>query len=90
MNLIEIVPLSTPEGLLPALGKWHGRYTDAKYLYHSVWIDGDMYAGVFGDGPNGAYEWFVWESGILRTSDKAYGSSCAALRDALIESKVLA
>jgi hypothetical protein len=86
--MIEIRPLFVPRGLLSALDKWRGKYTDPKFLYQSVWIDGDVFAGVFGDGPNGAYEWFVWEEGKgkLRTSDNGYGSDCGALLDALIES----
>jgi hypothetical protein len=86
---LEIRQPSIPDGLLRALENWHGKYTDPKFLYQSVWIDIGTFVGVFGDGPNGTYEWFIWEAGQLRTSDKGYGSDCAALRDALIESGVM-
>jgi hypothetical protein len=46
---------------------------------------GDAYCGVFGDGDNAAYEWFVWQDGKLETFDCAYGSLTVALRDVLIQ-----
>jgi len=39
--------------------------------------------GVFGDGDNAAYEWFVWRNGVLQTSNVAYGNPETALRDVL-------
>ncbi len=85
MSNIEIRQPTIPDGLLSSLDKWHGRYTDPKCLYQSVWTDVAAFVGVFGDGSNGCYEWFIWEAGKLRTSDSGYGSDCAALRDGLNE-----
>lgn len=82
---IEVRPQPIPEGLLPALERRRGRYTNARYLYHSISLDSGLYVGVFGDGPNGSYEWFIWDRGKLRRSDKGYGADCWALRDVLIE-----
>jgi hypothetical protein len=83
---MEIRHPSIPDGLLRSLEAWRGKYTDAKFFYQSAWIDLNTFIGVFGDGPNGSYEWFIWEAGQLRTSDKGFGSDSAALRDAFIES----
>ena len=62
------------------------RYTDLSYMYHCIWLGDESYCGVVGDGPNGAYEWFVWRQGQLETSDVGYGSTEAALRD--VQNKV--
>lgn len=82
---IEVRPQPIPEGLLAALDRRRGRYTNARYLYHSISLNSGLYVGVFGDGPNASYEWFIWDSGELRTSDKGYGADHWALRDVLIE-----
>ena len=59
----------------------------ASSLYHCILVglelDAHSYCGVFGDGENGAYEWFVWRKGVLETSDVAYGIAEIALRDVL-------
>lgn len=72
-----------PAELLTALKAARLHYTDPVCLYHSVSVDLAGYCGVFGDGDNGAYEWFVWHNGVLETSDVAYGTPEIALRDVL-------
>jgi hypothetical protein len=84
---MEIKQPSVPDGLLRALERWRGDYTDARSLYQCLWFDGNVFCGVFGDGPNGMYEWFIWEAGPheppkvgkLRTSNTGFGSDAAAL-----------
>lgn len=85
---IRIEPTNPPEALLRELeqSRWRLRYTDPLYVYHCIWLGGESFCGVFGDGPNGAYEWFVWRDGKLVTSDVGYGSTEAALRSALTRS----
>jgi hypothetical protein len=61
------------------------KYTYAVAVYHCIAVYMHEYCGVFGDGDNGAYEWFVWRPGSLETSDNAYGSPVVALRDGLIK-----
>lgn len=80
------IKLHTPEipnGLLKALESKQLEYSSPETLFHLVWIDGDHYCGVFGDGANAAYEWFDLDGGKLRTSDCGYGDDSIALRDAL-------
>lgn len=78
-------PQSEDLDFLAALARWSGKYTNYRSIYQSIWTDTDALVGVFGDGANGAYEWFIWRSGKLRTSDVAYGSDYAALRDGIAE-----
>ena len=87
---IKIESPNPPEALLRELDRsqWRLRYTEPRYLYQCVWLGSDDFCGVFGDGPNGAYEWFVWRDGKLETSDVGYGSTEAALRSALTRSDV--
>lgn len=73
-----------PLELLTALRKARLRYTTPVCLYHYLPGDGvGPDCGVFGDGDNAAYEWFIWSNGVLDTSDVAFGSPTIALRDAL-------
>jgi hypothetical protein len=88
---MKIQHTTPPEGLLRKLESLRLKYTDAKFLYDVVWLWGEIYCGVFGDGPNGAYEFFIWEKKTgfagfenLETSDCGYGSSAVALRDVLL------
>lgn len=80
---IQIQATTPPEPLLRMLERADLRYTDPRYLYHCVWLGDESYCGVFGDGPNGAYESFLWRKGKLQTSDVGYGSPEAAIRNAL-------
>jgi hypothetical protein len=82
---IRIHAPNPPIELLSRLEMHVLKYTDANYLYYCVWVGPDDYCGVFGDGPNGSYEWFVWRSklGELETSNVGYGDSVVALRDVL-------
>jgi hypothetical protein len=76
-----------PATLLSALERRNNglHYTGAVAIYHCLSLWADACCGVFGDGDNAAYEWFVWQDGKLETSDCAYGSPTVALRDALIQ-----
>lgn len=77
---LHLQPPTPPPALLLALQRARLHYTDPVGLYYCVPIDIESYCGVFGDGDNAAYEWFVWHEGVLRTSDDAYGSPDIALR----------
>lgn len=83
--MMETQQVTLPPGLLALIEKRSYEYTSPKFLYHAVWLWGGSYCGVFGDGPNGSYEWFVWNKGILETSDFGYGSTSVALRDVLLK-----
>jgi hypothetical protein len=76
-----------PPALLAALKRQHLSYTNPVSLYHLVWNDHTA-VGVFGDGANGAYEWFIWDDDAvkLRTSDCGFGSDHGALCCGLVES----
>lgn len=77
-------PAAPPPELLLGLQRARLRYSTPVDFYHCVHVSLDIYCGVFGDGDNGAYEWFVWrEDGTLETSDVAYGCPEIALRDVL-------
>lgn len=78
-----------PAELLKALDVKNAglHYTRAQAVYQCIWLCGDSYCGVFGDGDNGAYEWFAWREGALETSDSGYGSVAVALRDALLQTE---
>ena len=83
---IREIRSTAPNELMRSLGDVKLSYTEAISLYHCVALGmGDSYCGVFGDGDNAAYEWFIWRGGSLRTSNVAYGSPEVALRDVLIE-----
>jgi hypothetical protein len=84
---IQIQPLNPPAPLLAKLERKQLRYTDPGYLYHCIWLGDDSFCGVFGDGPNGAYEWFMWRDGQLETSDVGYGSTETAMRAVLNKAK---
>jgi hypothetical protein len=77
-----------PAKLLAALQSARLRYTQPVALYHYLALGAaSADCGVFGDGENGAYEWFIWRNyppnNVLETSDLAYGSPEIALRDVL-------
>lgn len=74
-----------PAELIDALKRWNGQYSEAAAVYNLVWLDLSHAVGTFGDGSMGCYEWFVWEDGKLRTSQKGYGNTVPALRDVLVE-----
>jgi hypothetical protein len=64
------------------------RYTVGVTIYHWLWLDLHLDCGVWGDGANGAYEWFVLEklpdgSYQLESSDMGYGSAPYALKTVL-------
>jgi len=82
MNLKLHTP-QPPAGLLSALERARLNYSTAKTLFHLVWLGDEFYCGVFGDGDNGAYEWFTWNAGKLEHSDAGYGGTDCALRDVL-------
>lgn len=83
MNIKLHTP-NPPLELQSALDKVKLKYTDAVTIFHCLRLHGAKYfCGVFGDGDNGAYEWFIWDGAYLETSDVAYGMSEVALRDVL-------
>ncbi len=95
---LEIRQLVISDDLLRALEKRARQltYTNPKTIYSCVDADyRDVFVGVFGDGSNGAYEWFIWDAGStsqsgtaeLRTSDCGYGCTGVALCCGLVESK---
>ncbi len=85
---------SVPEGLVEELEETRSRlhYTSPETLFYCVWLWGETCCGVFGDGENGTYEWFIrkgrqkiLDTSNLETSDCGYGSSSVALRDVLVK-----
>jgi hypothetical protein len=82
---IKIRVEKPPAQLLSALERVRSRYTNSVAIYHyfALGLEGAD-CGVFGDGDNAAYEWFVWRNSVLETSDVAYGSPEIALRDVLM------
>ena len=94
---MEVPCKPLPDGLLGKLETKNLRYTSPRFLYHCVWLWSETYCGVFGDGPNGSYEWFIWEKKTgfagylnLETSDCGYGSVSIALRDVLLRMEPIA
>jgi hypothetical protein len=91
MDRLEIRQLRIPDDLLDALTK-QGRFlthTTPNTVYCCVDVDYRyVFVGVFGDGSNGAYEWFIWDqdAATLRTSDCGYGCTGVALCCGLVES----
>ncbi len=88
MATLTLTPPTAPDGLLAALAKHPLRYTSPVTVYHMVWSSGyRILVGVFGDGANGAYEWFIWDdiAKSLKTSDVGFGCDCTALCCGLIE-----
>lgn len=92
LSLTNKTKRELPDKLLLALERAQHRlrYTAVVDLFYAVWLWGDEMVGVFGDGDNGAYEWFRWRDGgpssppaKLETSDCGYGSPHVALRDVL-------
>jgi len=85
---MEIRQQSISPELTEALQKQRLSYSSARTLYYSVCPDfRDLLVGVFGDGGNGAYEWFIWDElqQTLRTSDVGYGCIGVALCCGLVE-----
>ncbi len=89
-NQLQICHPSIPDGLLIALEREcrHLNYTRAQTIYYCVAADYRYISvGVFGDGDNAAYEWFIWDedSKTLRTSNVGYGCPGVALCCGLVE-----
>lgn len=84
MNTLQIRTPSIPEALQLRLARLHLRYTDIRDVFHLVWLDGENFCGVAGDGGNAAYEWFIFRNNELTTSDCGYGDTAIALRDVLV------
>jgi hypothetical protein len=85
---VEIAKQIAPNALLRELALKNYRFTSPEFLYYSIWVYDETFCGVFGDGPNGAYEWFIWKEKVgisLETSDCGYGSMTVALRDVLLK-----
>lgn len=75
-----------PAELLTAIARSNEKlhYSSAShvFIYLPAYGVGD-YVGVFGDGENGCYEWFIWFGANLKTSDVGFGDVNIALRDVL-------
>ncbi len=89
---MEIRQLLIPEALLRALEKQIRclLYTRPQTIFCCVDADyRNILVGVFGDGSNGAYEWFIWDedAATLRTSDCGFGNTGVALCSGLVEAK---
>jgi hypothetical protein len=82
---IEVRTPKPSTALLEALARSDSarRYTATRTLYYEVLVGTDASCGVFGDGANACYEWFIWTAGKLETSNVGYGDSAIALRDVL-------
>jgi hypothetical protein len=90
-HTLEIRHPGIPDGLVGALARQCQflKYTRPQTLYYCVAPDyRNIYVGVFGDGGNGAYEWFIWDADTrkLRTSDCGFGCEGVALCHGLVES----
>jgi len=85
MICLNSTQTNVPQEVLDALNRANPRlqYTAAKFVYQAIWLWGSEFCGVFGDGNNGSYEWFIWRNQKLETSDCGYGSIHIALRDVL-------
>ena len=89
---LKIRTLNPPAGLSAALeNKWKDlgyRNIESLTLFHLVWLGGGPagyleYCGVYGDGANGVYEWFIFRNGRLETSNTQWGSDQWALQAVL-------
>jgi hypothetical protein len=87
---IEMRRPDPPEVLLFLLSRaaQRLRFTTGVTIYHWLWLDVAFDCGVWGDGGNGWYEWFVLEkladgSYRLESSDMGYGSAPYALKTVL-------
>jgi hypothetical protein len=88
MTVTFAPPRTIPCQLLDLIAKRAQRvgwFTKAKLeVYDLVWLDGERYCGTFGEGPNGIYQYFFFEDGVMMTSYVAYGCRAAALRAVLV------
>ena len=70
---INVRAITLPKGLLEALERRSRslQYTPLVDLFNVIWTTGYKYVGVFGDGANGAYEWFRFteEYTVVKGSD---------------------
>jgi hypothetical protein len=82
-TLPEVRANTVPPLLLEALSQTRLNYSYPAHVFHVVWTYSDRLVGVFGDGDNGSYEWFVWDGKNVTHSDCGYGSTSVALRDVL-------
>lgn len=79
-----------PDEVIQKLEARRGHYSDLVSVFRVIPFDEDSddglasYAGVAGDGDNGAYEWFIHTpKGGLETSDCGYGDREIALSEVL-------
>ena len=64
-------------------------FTDPFFsVFYFIDLDLNRFVGVFGDGDNAVYEWFIWNQSAdrkgLQFSQQQYGAPACALRDGLI------
>lgn len=72
---------TVPVAILAALSRARSRYSSIEHIFHCIQLDSERWVGVAGDGENGCYEYFIFESGNsfprpgkLTMSDVGYGS----------------
>jgi hypothetical protein len=83
---IQVRQTTVPDVVLRELEKVNGHYGGKiKTVFYFVWLDGDAYCGVAGDGENASYEAFTYKHGRLRITDCSYGCTATALFHALAE-----
>lgn len=77
---------ATPDGLIEQFSRRRGRFSKGmNEIYVLLWLGGERYAGVAGDGDNGTYENFTYNelNQSLDCSDCGWGSVPGALREVL-------
>lgn len=82
------IQTTVPDFILTHLRRRTGQYTDMVDIFHCIRVGTNHWVGVAGDGANGSYEHFSLKRGSARRdfftcSDKGYGDTSVALRDAL-------
>lgn len=74
------INVTVPAGLLEALARVRGEFSEIKHVFHCIHVDADHWVGVAGDGNNGSYEYFVFKDGKLTITDRGFGDTTVALR----------
>ncbi|HZU34049.1 MAG TPA: hypothetical protein VFB79_23255 [Candidatus Angelobacter sp.] len=85
MRLAKTTP--PPVELLATLAKNDSKlnYSSTRHLFYCIAFGMQDFYGVFGDGDNAGYEWFVWygKEGRLETSNVGCGDTNIALLNVL-------
>ncbi len=82
---IEVRTPKLPQALLEKLPTLKLEYATPKTVFHFVSLWDDLFCGVFGDGDNGAYEWFEYDAKNkkLETSNVGFGHVSYALEEVM-------